>query len=296
MSSAYAFSPFGYSGSFAGFGDTEPPAPTRGSSIGSNFASPGAGFRVGGLAQWGGYDQGNGPRRAGPGRHRLQHLFGTLGRKAVAGPIGDYAQNAVNLSTFTGSCATLTNGPFAGQTDCTSGIPEFYSNTDLKATLSNNTGFMLLAKYKWGALAVSGGYAWLKQADPSSTFPNGFQTIGGWNVPATIPSTFPDARSSGRPNGSVHHLRCSEDRSHSGFRRQICSHSATRRKRPPSITLSDRLQFLNACANTNTTFVEPNGNKFTVSRSNSGSCADRRTSSPRSSTIGRSSASTSTPA
>ena len=42
----------------------------------------------------------------------------------------------------------------------------FYSNTDLKATLSNNTGLLLTAKYKWQALTVYGGYAWLRQADP----------------------------------------------------------------------------------------------------------------------------------
>ena len=50
----------------------------------------------------------------------------------------------MNLSTFTGTCATLTKRPFAGQTGCTSGLPMFYSNTDLKATLSNNTGLMLV--------------------------------------------------------------------------------------------------------------------------------------------------------
>ena len=107
--------------------------------------------------------------------------------------MGDYAQNAVNLNAFTGTCSTLTKGPFAGQTGCVSGIPEFYANYDLKATLSNNTGFMALAKYTWGPLAVSGGYTWLKPANPSSTFPNGFRTIGGWDVPGTIPSTFPGA-------------------------------------------------------------------------------------------------------
>ena len=36
------------------------------------------------------------------------------------------------------------------------------------------------------ALTVFGGYGWHKQANPSDDFLNGFQTIGGWNVPATI--------------------------------------------------------------------------------------------------------------
>ena len=45
--------------------------------------------------------------------------------------IGSWAKDAANLGTFTGTCATLTKGPFAGQTGCTSGIPKFYGNTDL---------------------------------------------------------------------------------------------------------------------------------------------------------------------
>jgi hypothetical protein len=46
--------------------------------------------------------------------------------------IGSYAQNAVNLSNFTGTCATLTTGPFKGQTGCSDGIPMFYGPDDLK--------------------------------------------------------------------------------------------------------------------------------------------------------------------
>ena len=175
------------------------PAPTRRSSIAESFPNFGipwvSNFRVGGLAQWGGYDQGNGSTELWQGQvgADFNNLFNSGGKLSLDF-LGDYAENAVNLSTFTGSCSTLTKGPFAGQTGCTSGIPEFYSNTDLKATLSNNTGFMALAKYTWGPLAVSGGYTWFKQSDPSDTFNNGFQTTGGWNVPATIPSTFPDAK------------------------------------------------------------------------------------------------------
>ena len=56
----------------------------------------------------------------------------------------------------------------------------------LQATLSNNTGFLFAAKYKVQALTVFGGYGWYKQANPSDDYLNGFKTIGGWNVPATI--------------------------------------------------------------------------------------------------------------
>ena len=129
-------------------------------------------------------------------------------------------------------CATLTKGPFAGQTGCTSGIPKFYNNTDVKATLSNNTGFMALAKYKWGPLAVFGGYTWLKQADPSDYFPERLPDHRRLERPRDHPldlsrrvETLADAMD------QLHDLRRSQDRSLLVFRRQICSHPATRRDR-----------------------------------------------------------------
>ena len=84
--------------------------------------------------------------------------------------IGSYAQNAVSLSNFTGTCATLTKGPFKGQTGCSDGIPMFYGPDDLKATLSNNTGTMLLAKYRSGPVTLSGGWLWWQQANPSDDY------------------------------------------------------------------------------------------------------------------------------
>ncbi len=212
------------------------------------------------------------------GRARVGADFNNLfnsGGKLSLDFLGDYAQNAVNLSTFTGSCARLTKGPFAGQTGCTSGIPEFYSNTDLKATLSNNTGFMALAKYTWGSLAVSGGYTWFKQSDPSGTFPNGFQTIGGWNVPATIPSTFPDAKKLW-PTQWISYTTYAEPRI-APFWFIGAKYAVT-----PQLDVAAAFYYLSQtdynssttpCANTNTTFVEPNGYKFTVSRSNNSACA-----------------------
>ncbi len=115
----------------------------------------GANFRLGGLVQWGGYDQGNGTNGdlSGPGRRRLQLVPGDpYGGVLSMDFIGSWAKDAVNMGTFTGTCATLTKGAFAGETGCTSGIPRFYGNTDLKATLSNNTGFLFTAKYKWHRL------------------------------------------------------------------------------------------------------------------------------------------------
>ena len=150
MSSAYAFSPFGYSGSYAGFGDTELARANTAVSIARSFPNFGipwvSNFRVGGLVQWGGYDQGNGSTELWQGQvgADFNNLFNSGGKLSLDS--GDYAQNAVNLGTLTGCCSTLTKGPFAGQTGCIRYSGILY-NTDLKATLSNNTGFMALAKY-----------------------------------------------------------------------------------------------------------------------------------------------------
>ena len=77
MGGSYAFSPLGFSGSFAGFGDTEAARANTAVKYRLDIPYPsfyGANFRVGGLVQWGGYDQGNGTQRpvSGPGRRRLQ--------------------------------------------------------------------------------------------------------------------------------------------------------------------------------------------------------------------------------
>ena len=145
-------------------------------------------FHGGGLVQWGGYDQGNGTTGMYQGDigGDFTNPFGGVLSVDV---LGSYAQNAVNLSNFTGTCTTITKGPFKGQTGCSDGIPTGYGPDDLKATLSNNTGTMLLAKYKWGPVTLSGGWLWWQQANPSSDFLNGFETIGGYSVPATIVTT-----------------------------------------------------------------------------------------------------------
>jgi predicted porin len=267
MSSAYAFSPFGYSGSYAGFGDTEAARVNTGVKYRVNYEN----FRAGGLVQWGGFDQGNGSSSMYQGQ--IGADFNLFGGKLSLDGYGDYAANVVNVSTFTGTCATLTSGPFKGQTGCVSGIPEFYNNTDVKATLSNNTGLWLLGKYALPSipLTISGGYAWWQQANPSDDYLNGFKTIGGWNVPATIP---------GLPKGVT---------------TQWTTYNAYNNDRYVSViffgakyAVNPQLDVIGAfydliqnnynssttpCANANTTFTEPNGYKFTVTRINNGACA-----------------------
>ena len=184
MGGSYAFSALGYSGSYAGFGDTE----TNRANTGVKYRVSYENFHGGALVQWGGYAQGNGTTGLYQGDigADVTNLFGGLLSVDV---VGSYAQNAVSLSNFTGSCATLTKGAFKGQTACTNGIPNFYGPDDLKATLSNNSGLMLLAKYKWGPVTLSGGWMWWQQANPSDDFLNGFETLGGYSVPATIVTT-----------------------------------------------------------------------------------------------------------
>ena len=111
MSSAYAFSPFGYSGSYAGFGDTE--LTRSNTAFKYNWNSQNLvswmNFHVAGIAQIGSYNQGNPSTEMWQGNigADFPHLFagnpfaGTLS----ADFIGGYAQNAVNLSNFTGTCA-----------------------------------------------------------------------------------------------------------------------------------------------------------------------------------------------
>jgi hypothetical protein len=184
MRGSYAFSALGYSGSYAGFGDTE----TNRANTGVKYRVSYENFHAGALVQWGGYAQGNGTTGLYQGDvgADVTNLFGGL---LSVDAVGSYARNAVNLSNFAGSCATLTKGAFAGQTGCTSGIPNFYGPDDLKATLSNNSGVELLGRYKWGPVTLSGGWLWWQQANPSDDYLNGFETLGGYSVPATIVTT-----------------------------------------------------------------------------------------------------------
>lgn len=268
MSSAYAFSPFGYSGSFAGFGDTEAARVNTGVKYRVNYQN----FRAGGLVQWGGYNQGNGSTsmyQADVGAD-----FNLFGGMPYAGTLsfdllGSYAQNVVNVGTFTGTCAVLKSGPDKGDVGCTSAIPTFYNNTDVTATLSNNTGFLAVGKYKWGPLTVSGGYAWEKLANPSDDYLNGFKTIGGWSIPATIIGNklFPTQWT----NYTNYNVNRIAPYWFFGAKYAVNSQLDV----TGAFYYQQQSNFNSSttpCANANTTFVEPNGSSFTVTRVNSNKC------------------------
>ena len=185
MGGAYAFSPFGFTGAYAGFSDTELARSNTAFKYRGEFGN----FRIAGLAQVGGYNQGNGSASMWQGD--LGGDFKLFGGSPFAGTfsvdaIGSYAKDGVLTSPINGSCGVVKSGPFKGQTACTSGIPAFYNADDLKATLSNNTGFMVVGKYRWNAWTFYGGWEYFRQANPSDNYPNGFQTIGGYNVPGNI--------------------------------------------------------------------------------------------------------------
>jgi hypothetical protein len=135
MGSAYAFSPFGFTGMYAGFADTELAHSNTAIKYGWNNSD----FRVAGLAQIGGYNQGNGSTQMWQGQlgGDIHNLYGgTLSLDVI----GSYAVDGVLTSLFT------------------TPIPKFYSANDLKATLSNNTGFLALTNYTWGPAQLFAGW------------------------------------------------------------------------------------------------------------------------------------------
>ena len=56
----------------------------------------------------------------------------------------------------------------------------------MKATLSNNAGVELAARYAWGPVRFYGGYLYARIMNPSDDYLNGFPTIAaGIFVPST---------------------------------------------------------------------------------------------------------------
>jgi predicted porin len=271
MGGSYAFSALGYSGSYAGFGDTETNRANTGVKYRVNFMD----FHGGGLVQWGGYNQGNGTTGLYQGDIGADYTD-PWGGVLTVDAIGSYAQNAVNLSNFTGTCATVKTGPFKGQTGCSDGIPFGYGPDDLKATLSNNSGAMLLAKYRWGPVTLSGGWMWWQQANPSDTFQNGFETLGGYSVPAQI--TFP----SKNPLSKIFATQWVTYSAYNHIRVVNVAFIGAKYAITPDIDLIGAFYYqaqnnynssATPCAAAPTTFVYPNGSTSTVIRVNNTACA-----------------------
>jgi predicted porin len=181
MGGAYAFSPIGYSGKTAGGGDTEDARWTTAIKYRVNIGD----FRLGVMGQpIGGPSAGlnafnpNNGAISGDIGGDIHHLGpGTLSLDAI----GTYERDAVNISMF-----------YPGQVLNGAGTPITFPATGAnKATLSNQTAFMALAKYSFGSwsspppfvtkgplpppgatgipLTLYLGYEWIQFANPSDS-------------------------------------------------------------------------------------------------------------------------------
>jgi predicted porin len=143
MGASYAFSPIGYSGLTVGVGDTED---ARYSTAVKYRVDVGM-LRAAGLYQFGGYELNNATR----GAYQLQ-----LGGDFDGGAYGKLAVDAIyTRDTDAVSSAPLTaaqNIKFPGT---------------LAATLSDDTGVMLLAKYTYQQFKLYSGYEHITFANPT---------------------------------------------------------------------------------------------------------------------------------
>src|SRR5712692_9738171 len=167
MGASYAFSPIGWQGITCGVGDTED---CRFSTSVKYRVDIGQ-FRVAALWQFGGYGLNN----AATGSYQFQvggDITNLAGGTLSLDAIGSHVQNAVSIA-------------LAGNT-----LPAVLPQV-LTATLSDDTGVMLLGKYTNGSLKVYGGYEWIRYAPPSNAFAagTGFTDIGGDFVCAAFNNT-----------------------------------------------------------------------------------------------------------
>ncbi len=156
MGGSYAFSPIGYSGKVGGAGSTEDTRPNSAFKYNVTFNN----FRLSGLAQVGGFEQGNGSN----GEYEVGAGADLYGFSFDA--IYTYIKDQVNLGTYNGA------------------IPAGAPSDALKATLSDNDSVMLLAKYTYGPVKFFGGYEYIKYMNPSDAYPGGMTAIGNLPVVA----------------------------------------------------------------------------------------------------------------
>ncbi len=170
-----AFSLIGYSSSFPGFGNTET---VRNTAV--TYRLTYQNFRAAAQIGVGGYDWDNG--NTGIYQGQLGADFGPLSVDGVL----SYAENAVSLSSYglnpfpaAANLKEIGGQWFIPQKDI-NGVSHYYDPNDvLKATISNNFGAELTAKYKWNTVTFYGGYMYARLSDPSNSEANGFSTIAG---------------------------------------------------------------------------------------------------------------------
>jgi predicted porin len=175
MGGSYAFSPIGWSGKTAGAGSTEDARVNSAIKYTVKYNM----FHAGVLGQVGGFDWGNGSN----GEYQINAGVEYAGLSVDA--IYSQIKDQVNLSTYN----NLPGAPAIAGTTTGAG-PSVLTPNALKATLSNNSSVMLLAKYKWNQFTLYGGFEHIDYNNPSDKYPNGFTTIGGYTVaPGGVSST-----------------------------------------------------------------------------------------------------------
>ena len=163
MGGSYAFSPIGWSGKVPGDGSTEDAR----INTSVKYLLKIQNYRLGAIGQFGGYSYGNGSN----GEWQVD-LGGDFFSNALSvDAVYSHIKDQVNLGTFNGSV------PAGAPTDA------------LKATISNNDGLMVLAKYKWNQFTVYGGFEYIRYTNPSDKFATvgpgvDFNSIGGFPVVA----------------------------------------------------------------------------------------------------------------
>lgn len=154
MGGSYAFSVIGTSGATAGTGNTEDSRVNTGIKYRVNVGP----LRAGLIYQVGDYEQGNGATEVFQAQVGGDYEPGGIG-KFSADAIFSHLTNAVSLSALSAAQDAKYPGTLA-------------------ATISDNTGEMLLAKYALGPVSVMGGYELIHFANPSEA-QTGFHSLSG---------------------------------------------------------------------------------------------------------------------
>jgi predicted porin len=164
MGGAPGFSVIGYSGAAAGGGDTEDKVATTAAKYRANFGN----FHFGAFWQFGGFEQGN----ASQGAYQ--------------------ADVGADFRVGSGLLSVDATGGFTK--DATLLVLTSAASPQLKASLSDNTNVMLLAKYTLDKLQLFAGFEWIDFAPPSDPSIRSFTDISGdplgvGGLPGTFVST-----------------------------------------------------------------------------------------------------------
>ena len=159
MGGSYAFSVIGWQGTAVGGGDTEDARISTAVKYRLNVGDDW--FRVGAMAQVGGYEQNNATQGEYGAQLGKDFDFGASGKLSVDG-IFTYDKGAVKSASLAAGTAAFAAAPGT-----------------LAATISDDTSGMLLAKYTYQRLKLFAGYEFISFANPSSPLTSDFTNIAG---------------------------------------------------------------------------------------------------------------------